>query len=165
MTIEIRQKDPIEFEGDALMIPALSSGLMGLPFAARVKAIVGEKLEQEVAKHAPIAVGACLVTEAGSLPAKHLIHSPVLEEMNLRIGVENIRRSVRASLLGATRYKFDTVGIPAFGYEDTGVSHEETARAILDEINGYKGSHPLNVVLLDTNADMIEAFHELVPNR
>lgn len=165
MAIEVRLEDPIQFEGNGLMVPTLSSGVMELPFAARIKAAVGEELEQEVASHAPIAVGACMLTESGPLPVEHLIHSPVLEEAGLRIGVENIRRAVRASLLGATRYQLETVGIPAFGYGDTGVSHEETARAILDEINGYKGSHPINVVLLDTDEEMIEAFHELVPNR
>lgn len=165
MAIEVRQADPIEFDGDALMVPTLSSGVMELPFASRVKSAAGAEIEQEVMSHAPIAVGACMVTEGGSMATRHLIHAPVLEEPGLRIGVENIRRAVRASLLGATRYQLETVGIPAFGYGDTGVSTEETARAILDEINGYKGSHPINVVLLDTDDEMIEAFHELVPNR
>ncbi len=160
MEIDVKKIDLLAFDGDAIIVPTTSSGRMDTPIAARVRARVGETVETEVASHAPIAVGACLVTAADPLGVRFLIHAPVVEEAGMRIGVENIRRAVHASLLGAVRHEMETLGVPGFGYEDSGVSHEETARAIIDELTGFKGAFPLTVVLLDTNDQMFEAFSE-----
>lgn len=165
MQIEVRYEDLLTFEGDGMLVPTISSGLMQAPIAARVRVRAGEAIEAQVASHAPIAVGACLVTDGGGLPVRFLVHAPVVEELGLRMGVENIRRAVRASLLGATRYEISTLAIPGFGYDDAGVSHEECARAIIDEVTGYRGSHPQLVVLMDADEDMNEAFTLQLHNR
>ena len=159
MQLEVRKADLLTFEGDGIVVPTICSGEMTLPIAMSVKRKVGPAVEQEVREHAPIAVGACLVTEANAIGARYLIHAPVVEEISARVGVENIRRAVRASLLGATHYEMDKIGIPGFGYGEGAVSHEETARAIIDEVIGYKrGAHPTIVVLMDEDDEMYEAF-------
>jgi O-acetyl-ADP-ribose deacetylase (regulator of RNase III) len=163
--VQVRNEDLLSFEGDGIMLPTISSGRMILPIAAAAKKLVGEEIEAEVIGHAPIAVGACLVTEAGPLKARHLIHAPAIEEPGMRIGVENIRRAVRASLLGAVHYELSQVALPGFGYDEGGVSHEETARAIIDEIAGFKHPFPQVVVLMDRDLDMFEAFEMLASSR
>lgn len=159
MQLEVRNTDMLTFEGDGLVVPSICEGLMLEGIAARVKEAAGDDVEQQVHAHAPIAVGAALVTSSGALSVQHLIHAPVVEEPGLRVGVENIRRAVRASLLAATKYELATIAIPGFGYGENGVSHEETARAIIDEVSGYKGGAlPEMVVLIDEDREMFEAF-------
>ncbi len=165
MQIEVRKADLLTFEGDGIVVPTVATGQMQTAIAARVLAQVGEEVQAEVIDHAPIAVGACLVTGGKPLPVRYLIHAPVIEEPGMRVGIESIRRSVRASLLGATRYEMQSIGIPGFGYDEAGVSHEETARAIIDEITGYKNSYPQNAVLLDRDEEMIEAFETQLASR
>ena len=115
-------------------------------------------MEELAAKSAPIAVGAALVTPGGKLGVTHVIHSPIIEQAGLRIGVENIRRATRAGLLAATHFQFDKVAIPGMGYGEGGVPHDEAARAIIDEIRAYKVTPPVEVVLMDTEPEMVKAF-------
>ena len=89
---------------------------------------------------------------------RHLIHVPLIEESGMRVGIENIRRATRAGLLGATRLGLDSVAIPGIGYGETGVPHDEAARAIVDEAMAYRGPHPTSVVLVDQDERMVAAF-------
>ena len=158
MEIEIKQADPLVFVGDALLLPTNSYGKMLDGLAARVKEAVGEEIEQEAIRSAPIAVGAAVVTEAGSLGIARLIHVPVVEHPGMRVGIESVRRATRAGLLAANHFKFDKMCIPGFGYGENGIPYDETARAIIDEIRAFKGTCPTAVVLADTDATMTQAF-------
>ncbi|MCA9667556.1 MAG: macro domain-containing protein [Myxococcales bacterium] len=158
MQIEVRTGDILAFEGDAIILPTLSDGSMQEGIAAAVREIVGGEVEEQVRAHAPIAVGAAFVTEAPGLGVRHLIHVPLIEESGMRVGIENIRRATRAGLLGATRLGLDSVAIPGIGYGETGVPHDEAARAIVDEAMAYRGPHPTSVVLVDQDERMVAAF-------
>ena len=160
MQIEVIEADLLAFEGDAILVPTISDGTMSEGIAARVREIVGAEIEREVMSHAPIAVGAALVTKAPNMGVRYLIHVPLLEEIGMRIGVENIRRATRAGLLGATRFELDRVGVPGIGYGESGVPHDEAARAIIDEVAACKGSHPTQVALIDRDAEMLDAFRQ-----
>lgn len=165
MDIEIRQVDPLEFVGDALLLPTNSYGQMQEGLAARVKETIGESVEQEAGRSAPIAVGAAIMTDAGPLKITKLIHIPVVEHPGMRAGIEGVRRATRAGLLAANHFKHETICIPGFGYGGNGIPYDETARAIIDEICAFKGAWPTAVVLADTDPDMIQAFRSQVEDR
>jgi O-acetyl-ADP-ribose deacetylase len=158
MQIEIRQADLITFEGDGIIVPTVSDGLMTEGVASRVKASAGQDVETEAVKFAPVAVGASIGTSAGKLSVKMIIHAPLVEKIGLRVGVENIRRATRAGLLAATHFQLDKVAIPGMGTGENGVPVDEAARAIIDEVRAYRGAKPSVVVLLDTDPEMVEAF-------
>lgn len=158
MKIEVRQGDLLEFEGDAILIPTLSDGTMRLPLASRVKEVVGQTIEDQVISHAPIAVGAAIMTSADGLPAKYLVHAPLLESDEVRVGVESIRRATRAGLLAASHYELESLAIPGMQPEDSTVSRDEAARAIIDEILGHKSPHLHTIVLIDSDPEMVDAF-------
>ncbi len=115
-------------------------------------------------KRAPIAVGAALVTEAGNLPAKHVIHAPIMEEPGLKVGVENVRRAARAALIAAYANKFQVIGIPGMGTDVGGVAIDEAARAIVEEIRAHKKSFPETIYLVDTSMEMVTAFEDALRN-
>lgn len=156
--IEIKNEDILTFEGDGIVVPTFSGGQMAEGIAARIKAAAGDDVELEAVEHAPIAVGAALVSIGGTLKVKYLIHAPLIEQPGLRVGVENIRRATRAGLLAATHYRMESIAIPGMGYDEMGVPHDEAARAIIDEVRGYKGTLPTRVTLLDADPEMYDSF-------
>lgn len=158
MQLEIRQGDPLSFDGDALLVPTNSDGRMVDGLAARIRDAAGPDVQEEILRSAPIAVGAAVVTGAGALPARRLIHVPVVEEPGLRPGIESIRRATRAGLLAANHFRLDRIAIPGIGCGENGVPHDETARAIINELRAFKGQAPNYVTLVDPDLEMIQAF-------
>ncbi len=156
--IDVLKKGLLSFEGDAILLPAVSDGMMMKGLAKRVKKAAGADVEKEAASHAPIAVGAALVTDPGKLKVNYIIHSPIVEQAGMRIGVENIRRATRAGLLAASHYGMNHIAIPGMGYGDNSVPHDEAARAIIDEVRAYKGENPAFVTLMDADLEMYESF-------
>lgn len=163
MQIEVRGGDILDLDVDGLVIPTNSLGTMVEGIAARARERIGAACEEAVTMHAPIAVGAALVTGAGPLRARSLIHAPLLEAPGTRVSVESIRRATRASLLAATAHALERIAIPGMGYGDLGVSEEEASRAIIDEVRAYKGATPVCVLLVDEDPVMCQAFSAQVP--
>jgi O-acetyl-ADP-ribose deacetylase (regulator of RNase III) len=162
--LEVRQADVLTFAGDALLLPTVSEGRMVEPLAARIKQAAGKAVEEDAMRSAPIAVGAAVVTAAGALPLRALIHAPLTEHPGMKVSVENIRRATRAGLFAAAHYQLDAIAIPGIGTGDGGVPHDEAARAIIDEVRAFRGAHPSTVVLIDPDFEMVDAFHiELGP--
>jgi O-acetyl-ADP-ribose deacetylase (regulator of RNase III) len=163
--LEIRSADPLTFDGDAIIVPTLSEGWMVEGVAARIKNLGGKVVEDEARCRAPIAVGAAVVTGAGSLAVRHVVHVPVAEHPGARVAVENIRRATRAGLLAASHFQLERVAIPGIGYGETGVPYDEAARAMIDEIRAFRGACPGFVVLMDTDAEMIASFEDEVGSK
>jgi O-acetyl-ADP-ribose deacetylase (regulator of RNase III) len=163
--IDIRQEDILAYDGDGLLLPTLSPGTMIEGLAIRVKEIVGQLVEDAVAKHAPIAVGAAMLSEAPSMPVRHLIHAPVAESPGEKSRIENVRRATRAGLLAANHYELERIAIPGIGYGESGIPHDEAARAIIDEIRGFKGGFPKQISLIDEDIDMVDAFEMLLAGK
>jgi O-acetyl-ADP-ribose deacetylase (regulator of RNase III) len=113
---------------------------------------------------APIAVGAALVTTAGQLPAKHVIHVPTMEEPGMMIGAENVRRAARAALIAADRNQLKVIAIPGIGTDLGNVPIDEAARAIVEEIRAHRRPCPETIYLVDTNEHMIAALEEALRN-
>lgn len=165
MEIEIRRADPVDYEGDGILIPTNSYGQMSEGLAARAKEVGGEVLEQEALDSAPIAVGAAIATSPGELAVGKVIHVPVVEHPGQRMGIESVRRATRAGLLAANHFQLARICIPGFGYGENGIPYDETARAIIDELRAFKGTCPSHVSLMDTDEEMIRAFHQQIEDR
>jgi ADP-ribose pyrophosphatase YjhB (NUDIX family) len=105
---------------------------------------------------APIAVGAAIVTTAGQLPAKHVIHVPTMEEPGMKIGAENVRRAARAALIAADRNHFKVIAMPGIGTDLGEVPVDEAARAIVEEIRAHVGATSLHYLTL---AGLQESTH------
>lgn len=162
---EVRRADLLTFDGDAIVVPTNSYGLMSEGIAARVKRSAGAGVEADAARSAPIAVGAAVVTDAGDLHVDKVIHVPVVEHPGMRVGIENVRRATRASLLAAAHFELGRIAIPGIGYGENGIPYDETARAILDEVRAFKGTCPTFVLLVDQDPAMITAFHNMLESK
>ena len=116
MVIHIAKSDITEMAVDAVVNPANSLGIMGGGVAAALSRKGGPTIQREAMSLAPIAVGAAVVTNAGQLWAKHVIHAPTMEEP----GDEG--RGSRTSAgppaprcIAAAHHGFETIAMPGMG--------------------------------------------------
>lgn len=164
MQVRVEKTDITKIAVDAIVNPANSRGVMGAGIAALLRRRGGDSIQTEAMNAAPIAVGAAVVTRAGTLLAKHVIHAPTMDEPGMRINPENIRRAARAALIAADANGFQEIAFPSMGIDTSGVDIHEAARAIVEEIRAHKRVCPSTVYLVDPSPDMIEAFELALDN-
>jgi O-acetyl-ADP-ribose deacetylase (regulator of RNase III) len=149
---------------DAIVNPANSLGIMGGGIGGALRRQGGDVIQQAAMAAAPIAVGAALVTTAGQLPAKHVIHVPTMEEPGMKIGAENVRRAARAALIAADRNSLKVIAIPGIGTDLGDVPIDEAARAIVEEIRAHRRPFPETIYLVDMNDYMILSLEDALRN-
>lgn len=164
MQVHVAKADITNLPVDAIVNPANSKGIMGGGVALAIRHHGGDDIQTEAMSRAPIAVGAALVTKAGTLPARWVIHVPTMEEPGMTVGTENVRRAARAALIAAQANKYQVLAIPGIGTGVGGVAVEEAARAIVEEIRAHKKPFPETIYLVDTSPEMVEAFEEALRN-
>jgi O-acetyl-ADP-ribose deacetylase len=155
MQIHIAKADITDMAVDAIVNPANSLGIMGGGVAAAISRKGGPSIQKEAMSMAPIAVGAAIVTTAGKLWAKYVIHAPTMEEPGTKVEVENARRAARASLIAAALRGFDVIAIPGLGTGLGGLDPAEAARAMVDELRAHRQPKPVTVYLVDINDEIL----------
>jgi O-acetyl-ADP-ribose deacetylase (regulator of RNase III) len=164
MQVHVAKADLTLLPVDAIVSPANSLGIMGSGVAGSIRRRGGDTIQHEAMACAPIAVGAAVVTSAGRLYAKHVIHAPTMEEPGTKIGVENVRRATRAALIAAAASGLDTIAFPGLGTGEGGVDREEAARAMVDELRAHRQQRPNVIWLIDVDDVMLHAFEEALRN-
>src|SRR5580692_10689569 len=164
MHVHVAKSDLWSLPVDAIVNPANSLGIMGGGIGGTLRREGGNIIQEAAMAAAPIAVGAALVTTAGQLPAKNIIHVPTMEEPGMIIGAENVRRAARAALIAADRNNFKVIAIPGIGTDLGDVPIDEAARAIVEEIRAHRRPCPETIYLVDQNDEMIAALEEALRN-
>jgi O-acetyl-ADP-ribose deacetylase (regulator of RNase III) len=160
MVIHLAKSDITEMAVDAVVTPTNSLGIMGGGVAAALHRKGGPAIQREAMSLAPIAVGAAVVTNAGTLWAKHVIHAPTMEEPGTKIGIENVRRATRAALIAAAHHGFEIIALPGMGTGLGGVDPADAARAIVDELRAHRQPKPATVYLVDVNDQILLCLEE-----
>jgi O-acetyl-ADP-ribose deacetylase (regulator of RNase III) len=160
MQIHLAKSDLTEMPVDAVVNPANSLGIMGGGVAGALSRRGGPTIQKEAMSLAPIAVGAAVVTNAGQLWAKAVIHAPTMEEPGTKVGVENVRRATRAALLAAAHHGFEVIAIPGMGTGLGGVDPADAARAMVDELRAHRQPKPSTVYLVDLRDEILACLEE-----
>jgi O-acetyl-ADP-ribose deacetylase (regulator of RNase III) len=160
MQIHLAKTDITEMAVDAVVNPANSLGIMGSGVAGALHRRGGPSIQQEAMSLAPIAVGAAVVTNAGTLWAKYVIHAPTIEEPGVKVGVENVRRAIRAALLAASVRGLDVIAIPGMGTGLGGVDPYDASRAMVDELRAHRQARPTTVYLVDLRDEVLMNLEE-----
>jgi O-acetyl-ADP-ribose deacetylase (regulator of RNase III) len=160
MQIHIAKADITDMAVDAIVNPANSLGIMGGGVAAALSRKGGPSIQKEAMSMAPIAIGAAIVTAAGKLWAKYVIHAPTMEEPGTKVGVENARRAARAALIAAALRGFDVIAIPGLGTGLGGLDPAEAARAMVDELRAHRQPKPTTVYLVDINDEILTCLED-----
>src|SRR5881394_2570993 len=155
MQIHLAKTDVTTMAVDAVVNPANSLGIMGGGVTGALSRRGGPSIQREAMSLAPIAVGAAVVTNAGQLWAKHVIHAPTMEEPGTKVGVENVRRATRDALLAAAHHGFEVIALPGMGTGLGGVDPADAARAMVDELRAHRHPKPATVYLVDLRDEVL----------
>ena len=152
--------DPAKLEVKGIVNPANDMLWLGGGFSAKMRKAGGETIEQEALAKAPVEMGDAVVTGAGDLPAKKVIHA-VIAGQDLVTGVATIRRAVRESLAKAEAAGCFSLAIPLLvtGTHDPEV--HVVVGAIVEETVGYlvSGRHTFeSIVFIDDDEDIRRLF-------
>jgi O-acetyl-ADP-ribose deacetylase (regulator of RNase III) len=131
-TIETPQGDISQAQVDAVVNAANNHLWMGAGVAGALKRAGGIAIESEAVAKGPIDVGEAIVTSAGALRARYVIHAAVMGQ-DLRTDRWKISSATRNSLIRAQELGISSIAFPAFGAGVGGFPPEETADAMISE--------------------------------
>lgn len=162
MEIVVQEADAFTIEADGLAYAGTTAGTMGDAMGDQILELVGPDLLQETLDTAPIAVGAATVNVVSGLNADAVIYAPVMLAPGDRITVENIRRCTRATLVAVCAKHLDTVILPAILPSSDDMSIAEAARAMIDELRGFRSDHDFVVYLVHEDPEVIDALNRVL---
>lgn len=110
-----------------------------------IKKRAGTAPFKELAKHGSIPLGTGVLTCAGRLPHKAIIH---VAGINLlwRASETSIRKSVRSAIAIATQHGFSSIALPIIGSGSGGFSAGNALDLMLDELQTIRPSMQVTLV-------------------
>ena len=164
--ITLRQGD-ITREGTEAIVNAANSSLwMGGGVAGAIKRVGGRGMEEEAGKKGPFPVGEAVVTGAGRLSCKYVIHAAVMGP-DLLTDEEKIRAATKNSLLRAEELGLKSIAFPALG---TGVGrfpYAKAAEVMVQEVREHlaKEGSLEEVVFVLYGEEAYRAFEKIMAER
>lgn len=159
--LEIVQGDITEQNTEAIVNAANNFLWMGSGVAGAIKRKGGDEIEREAMAQAPVEIGAAVISSAGKLKAKYVIHAAVMGQ-DLHTDAEKVKTSTFNSLKLAESKQVKSVSFPAIGTGVGGFSIFQCANIMINEaINFLQNTKHLKLVrfvLFDTQT--FDAFNE-----
>ena len=122
--------DITEFSGDAVVNPANRYLIMGGGVAGAIKRKGGVEIENEARRCAPIEIGQAVVTSAGKLKCKAVIHAPTVEAPGGSSSFNYVYKATLAALKVAKERNLKSVAFPLMGAGVGGLTPEEAIEAM-----------------------------------
>lgn len=157
--IELWNGDICELEVDAIVNAANLSLWMSTGVGGAIKRAGGDAIEFAAVRQAPVALGESIVTPAGKLAARAVIHAVSLDR-DRRTSATIIDAAVRSALARAREIGASSIAFPAMGTGVGGFPLEEaalvTVRAVRDELPQSPGIQ--HVIFAMRGATAYQAF-------
>jgi O-acetyl-ADP-ribose deacetylase len=137
--IELWNGDICDLEVDAIVSPASTSLWMSTGVAGEIKRVGGDEIEFAAVRQAPVELGDAVVTPAGRLAAKVVIHAVSLER-DRRTSDAAIDRAARSAMARVRELGLTSVAFPALGTGIGGFPMDEAARVAVDAVRDELGT-------------------------
>jgi O-acetyl-ADP-ribose deacetylase (regulator of RNase III) len=153
-TVRLIKDDITDLEVDALVFYAQSNLALGSGFGTAISLRGGPTIQKELADLPPVATGEAVVSDAGNLKARHIIHAvgPKFQEEDTE---SKLRTTVQNSLKRAEELGVQRIAFPAMGAGYYGIPPDVCAQVMLEAIADYLGTETcireLTICVLDTN--------------
>jgi len=131
--IELWNGDICDLEVDAIVNPANLSLWMATGVGGAIKRAGGDAIEFAAVRQAPVPLGGSIVTTAGSLAARAVIHAVSLDR-DRRTSGPVIEAAVRSAMARAREIGATSVAFPALGTGVGGFPLDEAARITVDTV-------------------------------
>lgn len=139
--IELWNGDICELEVDAIVNAANLSLWMSTGVAGEIKRAGGDAIEFAAVRQAPVPLGEAIVTPAGRLAARAVIHAVSLDR-DRRTNAEIIDRAVRSAMARARELRVTSIAFPAMGTGVGGFPLDEAARVTVRAVRDELGRSP-----------------------
>lgn len=146
---------------EAIVCPANSFGHMRGGVAAAIRQAGGDGIESEAIAKSPMSIGSAVLTSAGRLKARYVIHTPTMVLPVERTNVEVVRRAVRAALTLAQSHKLESLAFPGMGTGTGWLQYEDAAEVMLEEVRAElttPGCQIKKVVFVARSADFFDVL-------
>jgi O-acetyl-ADP-ribose deacetylase len=157
--IELWNGDICELEVDAIVNAANVSLWMSTGVGGAIKRAGGDSIEFAAVRQAPVSMGESIVTPAGKLAARAVIHAVSLDR-DRRTNGTVIERAVRSAMARAREIGASSVAFPAMGTGVGGFPLDEAAlvavKAVRDELERSPGLE--HVIFAMRGATAYQAF-------
>jgi O-acetyl-ADP-ribose deacetylase len=157
LQLEVREGDIAAVEADAIANAANNHLWMGAGVAGALKLAGGDAIEQEAMRQGPIEVGSAIVTRAGNLRARYVIHGAVMGQ-DLRTNADLVRRTTRSCLELADELGCRSLALPAFGTGVGGFPLAECAPVMVEEARVFEPRSLARVIFAVFGDAAYEAF-------
>lgn len=121
---------------DAIVNAANSALDLGSGVASAIRAQGGPSIQTECDRIGPIEVGAAVVTGAGELPARFVIHAATMPPGGVATEL-SVRGAMRSALARARERGVKTLAVPALGGGVAGFSLQRCAEILLEEARAH----------------------------
>jgi len=155
--VELTLGDLLVEEADVIVNAANVDMIMGGGVARDILNEAGAEIEDEAMAQAPVVVGEVVVTSAGNLAARHLVHVAVVG------GAEpDLYECTRNVLEAATELGASSLAMPALGTGSAGVSPSVAAPDICQALKDFidETGSTMRVRLVVYEEGMYDAFDQ-----
>ncbi|WGI17413.1 macro domain-containing protein [Methanonatronarchaeum sp. AMET-Sl] len=151
MKVSIKKIDITKVKVEAIVNPSNPQCTMGGGVAKQIHDKGGKEIKTEARKHTPINIGEAVITGAGRLPAKYIIHTPTVKTPNGKSSEIIIDKAIKAILKTALDNKINTIAIPGLGTGSGGISYRKSVLTVCNNIKQIKPE--LEIILVYQNKE------------
>ena len=161
--IELWNGDICDLEVDAIVNAASTALWMSTGVGGALKRRGGDVIEFSAVRQAPVPLGGAIVTTAGDLAARAVIHAVSLDT-NRRTSAAAIAEAVRSALLRARDIEATSIAIPALGTGVGGFPLDEAARVTVEAVRSTLPYVPTleRVIFALRGQAAYQAFHSAI---
>ena len=157
--LELLEGDITELDVEAIVNPANTDLKLGTGVAGAIRKKGGLSIQKECDRIGGTPVGTAVITGAGDLPHKHVIHA-VGPRMGEGDEDRKLASAVRSSMALADRQDLKSIALPAISTGNFGYPVDRCARVTLTEIHRYLqgGTKVARVVLCPYDEETFNTF-------
>jgi len=147
-SVRLLKEDVTDIDADAFVFYAAENLVLGSGYGTAVSIRGGPSIQEECGKLAPVPVGEAVVTGAGEMKARYIIHAvgPRFQEPDEQ---GKLRRTVLSALKRADEKGIRRLALPPMGTGFYGIPVEVCARVMLESLREYlQGKTQIQEVLL-----------------
>jgi len=134
--VEIIRGDITDVQAEVLVNAANNHLWMGAGVAGAMKRVGGFQIEMDAKKQGPIDIGKVVVTGAGRLKARYIIHAAVMGQ-DLIPSIGSVKNATKNSLLKAEELGVKNMAFPALGTGVGSMPIDKCAQIMLQEVKTF----------------------------
>jgi O-acetyl-ADP-ribose deacetylase len=152
-TVRVETRDVTDIEVDAFVFYAVPDLKLGTGYGTAIQARGGPEIRKELEDLAPIAMGGAVVSSAGDMKAKHIIHAvgPQFVEEGRE---DKLREAMWSTLKCAEEMGMKTLAFPPMGVGFYMIPPETSSSIMLETIKAHvtngTGLEEVTICVLDS---------------